>query len=134
MGCHFLLQEIFPVQGSNPCVLHWQVDSLLLNLPGKSLLEARIIIYLLPRTVKAHVCYFGIITYGCHYTKVFWLDNTIYGHSNDNSTGISLEREQVDPDRSFERSQGIVAQVLAKKLTYVILEKRLFQCLNPKKS
>ena len=104
------------------------------KLPGKSLLEARIIMYLLPRTVKAHVCYFGIIIYSCRYTQVFWLDNTIYGHSNDNSTGISLEREQVDPDRGFERSQGIVAHVLAKKLTYVILEKRLFHCLNPKKS
>ena len=31
MGCHFLLQEIFPTQGSNPCLLHllhWQADSL----------------------------------------------------------------------------------------------------------
>ena len=25
---HFLLQEIFPTQGLNPCLLHWQVDSL----------------------------------------------------------------------------------------------------------
>ena len=23
MGCHFLLQEIFPTQGSNPHLLHW---------------------------------------------------------------------------------------------------------------
>ena len=31
MGCHFILQEIFPTQGSNPCLLclpHWQADSL----------------------------------------------------------------------------------------------------------
>ena len=31
MGWHFLLQGIFPTQGSNPqflCLLHWQVDSL----------------------------------------------------------------------------------------------------------
>ena len=30
-GCHFLLQEIFLIQGVNPhllCLLHWQVDSL----------------------------------------------------------------------------------------------------------
>ena len=30
MGCHFLLQGIFPTQGSNSCILcllHWQVDS-----------------------------------------------------------------------------------------------------------
>ena len=31
VGCHFLLQGIFPTQGSNlrlRCLLHWQVDSL----------------------------------------------------------------------------------------------------------
>ena len=31
VGCHFLLQGIFPTQESNPCLLnllHWQVDSL----------------------------------------------------------------------------------------------------------
>ena len=28
MGCHFLLQGIFLTQGSNPHLLHWQVDSL----------------------------------------------------------------------------------------------------------
>ena len=31
VGCHFLLQGIFPTQGSNLCLLHllhWQVDSL----------------------------------------------------------------------------------------------------------
>ena len=27
MGCHFVLQEIFPTQESNSCHLHWQVDS-----------------------------------------------------------------------------------------------------------
>ena len=33
-GCHFLLQELFSAQGSNPhflCLLHWQVDSLPLH-------------------------------------------------------------------------------------------------------
>ena len=33
LGCHFLLQGIFPTQGSNPCLLcllHWQMDSLTL--------------------------------------------------------------------------------------------------------
>ena len=28
MGCHFLFQGIFPIQGSNSCFLHWQADSL----------------------------------------------------------------------------------------------------------
>ena len=31
VGCHALLRGIFPTQGSNLCLLHWQVDSL----PGK---------------------------------------------------------------------------------------------------
>ena len=32
VGCHLLLQGIFPSQGSNPRLLHWQVDSLPLSL------------------------------------------------------------------------------------------------------
>ena len=38
VGCHFLLQGIFPAQGSNPHLLHllhWQVGSLPLEPPGK---------------------------------------------------------------------------------------------------
>ena len=38
VGCHALLQGIFPTQGSNPdllCLLHWQVGSLPLAPPGK---------------------------------------------------------------------------------------------------
>ena len=31
VGCHFLLQGIFPTQGSNPGRLRWQADSLPLN-------------------------------------------------------------------------------------------------------
>ena len=34
VGCHFLLQEIFPTEGSNPhllCLLLWQEDSLRLQ-------------------------------------------------------------------------------------------------------
>ena len=40
VGCHFLLQGIFPTQGLNPslsCLLHWQVGSLLAEPPGKPL-------------------------------------------------------------------------------------------------
>ena len=40
VGCHALLQGIFPTQGLNPhllCLLHWQVDSLSLTPPGKSI-------------------------------------------------------------------------------------------------
>ena len=31
VGCHFLLQGIFPTQGSSADLLHWQVDSLPLS-------------------------------------------------------------------------------------------------------
>ena len=31
LGCHFLLQGIFPTQGLNLCLLHWRVDSLPLS-------------------------------------------------------------------------------------------------------
>ena len=40
MGCHFLLQGIFPTQGSKPCLLHlllWHADSLPLMPHGKPL-------------------------------------------------------------------------------------------------
>ena len=35
MGCHFLLQGIFPTQKSNSCHLHWQVGSLPLSHLGR---------------------------------------------------------------------------------------------------
>ena len=34
MGCHALLQAIFPTQESNPCFLHWRAGSLTLAPPG----------------------------------------------------------------------------------------------------
>ena len=35
MGCHFLLQGIFPTQGLNPYLLYWQTDSLPLSFLGR---------------------------------------------------------------------------------------------------
>ena len=43
VGCHLLLQRIFPTQGLNPCILrllHWQVGSLLTAPPGKPRLSS----------------------------------------------------------------------------------------------
>ena len=34
VGCHFLLKRIFLTQGLNPCLLHWQMGSLLLHYLG----------------------------------------------------------------------------------------------------
>ena len=45
VSCHFLLQGIFPIQGSNPGLLHWQVDSLPLSHQGSlPICKMRIII------------------------------------------------------------------------------------------
>ena len=35
VGYHYLLQVIFPIQGSNPSLLHWQAESLPSESPGK---------------------------------------------------------------------------------------------------
>ena len=40
VGCHFLLQGIFPTQGSTLCLLHWQAPSLLLLHLGSPISEA----------------------------------------------------------------------------------------------
>ena len=34
VGCHFLLQGIFPTPGLSPCLLHWQADCLPLSHQG----------------------------------------------------------------------------------------------------
>ena len=39
MGCHALLQGIFPTQGLDPSLLHWQADSFPLA-PSQKLLGA----------------------------------------------------------------------------------------------
>jgi len=55
VGCHFILQAIFPTQGLNPCLLHWQANSLPLAPPGK---PSKIIIIslLLSRFSRAQLC------------------------------------------------------------------------------
>ena len=52
MGCHFLLQRIFPTQGSNLHllhVLHWQADSLA---PGKPLFASRSVLDLCAQSLQ----------------------------------------------------------------------------------
>ena len=39
VGCHFLLNGIFLIQGSNPCLLHWQVGSLPLHHPESPIIH-----------------------------------------------------------------------------------------------
>ena len=58
VGCHALLQGIFPTQGSKPCLLrltcisNWQVGSLPLAPPGKTALSTHLVY---PRSLDAAV-------------------------------------------------------------------------------
>ena len=54
VGCCFFLQGLFPTQGSNLCILHWQADSSLSEPPGKPclvgiLVQSRPLISICPR-------------------------------------------------------------------------------------
>ena len=49
VGCHFILQGIFPTQGSNLGLLHGQVDSLPLRPPGKPTISLIVI-----KIISAH--------------------------------------------------------------------------------
>ena len=50
VGCHFLLQGIFPTQGSNPCLLHWQVVP-----PGKPLVLFSRYLHVTCRFLKSYL-------------------------------------------------------------------------------
>ena len=62
MGCHFLLQGIFPTQGWNQGLLRWQVDSLPLSHQGiprlfLPLKKGKDLTYFWSRWVFAAVCW-----------------------------------------------------------------------------
>ena len=72
--CHFLLQGIFLIQGSNPCLLHflrWQVDSLLLTPWGSPESFIQVIIYMITHDcmlgtpAMSSLCAFGWILLQC---------------------------------------------------------------------
>ena len=76
----------------------WERECPKLRIAPANFSEDMIILYVLPRGVRVCAYCLGKITYSSPYSEMFWLDNKIYGHANDNSIGISLEREQVDTD------------------------------------
>ena len=71
MGCHALLQGIFPIQGLNLHLLHLKADSLPAEPLGKPLLRVRHVLYksrditlsTKVRLVKA--MFFPVVMYGC---------------------------------------------------------------------
>ena len=78
VGRHFLFQEIFQTQGSNPCLLcllHWQVDSLPLYHLGSPLIDIILLIFI--NIIQFRKNYFCQIL-GSHWknthicTYVFW--------------------------------------------------------------
>ena len=48
LGCHFLLQGIFPTLGSSSRLLHWQADSLPLSQQGSPDTVDNTVLLLLP--------------------------------------------------------------------------------------
>ena len=61
VGCHELLQGIFPTQGWNPrllCLLHWPAGSLLLVLPGKPELYSMFSLVYFIHSIKVYGHYF----------------------------------------------------------------------------
>ena len=92
MGSHFLLQEIFLTRESDPCLLHWQVDSLPSKSPGRPPLEVLSankdgackrschsnISSLLPTTLCL-VCWVNChLSISCSASKIMWLSLDCY--------------------------------------------------------
>ena len=73
MGCHFLIQGIFPTLGLNLCLLHWQVSSLPLSPQGSLYFSAHRPSppFLLTKELQLHRGPF--FPYGSH---VYWMDTT----------------------------------------------------------
>ena len=55
MSCHFLLQGIFSTQGSNPCLMYWQVDSLPLCYLGSLIFDMV--------KFKSIICFLFVLVY-----------------------------------------------------------------------
>ena len=65
VGCHSFFQVIFPTQGLNLCLLHWQVDSLPLSHLGRPVACVFPIYYLIIPCVYYTVYPFiGFLTFG----------------------------------------------------------------------
>ena len=72
VSCYFLFQGIFPTQGSNPRLLHWQTSSLPLSHQGSYILSLLVICVLW--SLKWCLLYLSIVKV---YLFLLWLSNTI---------------------------------------------------------
>ena len=100
MGCHFLLQAIFPTQGLNLSLLHWQVDFLsrpTWEAPSKD----RAVINILISSIKQSRLKYSLINGSLLLTKL----NNKNMYSNYQSTlpafweiCMQVKKQQLEPD------------------------------------
>ena len=92
MGCHFLLQGVFPTQDSNLHLLHWQVNSLPLMPCGISL-----------GTIYIHICVCWLLVAS---DKLWHLDSLVVVHrlSYSVACGILVSEPGIEP--TFPALQG----------------------------
>ena len=79
MGCHSLLQGIFPTQGSNPCLLcllHWQADSLPLSYQGTCVEIQEVCFPTLKVYELSQICAPNQMNNYC-LLSTFWVPNTM---------------------------------------------------------
>ena len=75
VGCHAILQGIYLTQGSNPCLLHWQADSLPLSHQGSP--YGGIEMDIIPLQGEHSKLLFPVSSLG---TQAWWykMDKTVY--------------------------------------------------------
>ena len=79
MGCHSLLQGIFPTQGSNPrllCLMHWQADSLPLSYQGTCVEIQELFFPTLKVYELSQICAPNQIN-NYYLLSTFWVPNTM---------------------------------------------------------
>ena len=107
-GCHFLLQGIFPTQGSNLSPLHWQTDSLPLSHHGSPQIYIQVICKL-TLIVALRVCSPAHVT--SLYPLLVSLQNPILPHSSQNldlQTAILFPMFPMTPCPSYVTFVGIL--------------------------
>ena len=91
MGCHFFLQGIFPTQGLNPHLLHWQADSL-----PPSHLDSQIYIYYL----LCCAMLYSVVSDSCYPMDYSPPHSSVHGISQARIlewVAISFSRDLLDP-------------------------------------
>ena len=111
MGCHFLPQGIVPIQGLNPCLLHWPADSLLLSYQGNLSLLLR-----KDRLSEVLILPFLLTSFLlCFCNCVLWSQNAGQGGLHDWQPHPAREAEEWE-NKAMQRF-GIWTQLVTKFLS-----------------